>query len=68
MGDAAPEQIRAERLRWVTPKHFAIPDAQLRDRHDSQPIQLDLDGWIGGLNRRGLLHDHHRAALGFAIR
>jgi hypothetical protein len=66
--DAPPEQIRTERFWRIGPKHFAIPDPQLRDRHDSQPIQFGFDGWIGSLSGRALLHDHHRAAPDLAIR
>jgi hypothetical protein len=44
---AATEQVRAERLWRIGPEHFAVANAQLRDGHDGQPIQLGLDGWIG---------------------
>src|SRR5229473_6958197 len=56
MRDTASEQIRAERFRRIAAKHLPIPETQLSDRHDRQPIQLALDGWIGGLDGRGLLH------------
>jgi hypothetical protein len=50
----------------IASKQLSVPDAQLNDRHRRQPIQLALDGWIGGLSGRGLLHDHHRTVPGLA--
>jgi hypothetical protein len=66
--DAAPEQIRTERLRRIGPKHIPVSHPQLDDWHRCQPIQLGLDGWIGWFSWRGLPHDHHRIVLGLAIR
>jgi len=44
--NTTPEKVRSERLRRRGPKHFTIANAQVRDAHVGQSIQLDLDGWI----------------------
>jgi hypothetical protein len=61
MRDAAPEQIRTERLRRIAPKHFPVANAQAGDRHRREPVQFGLDCGIDGSHRRVRFHGDHRA-------
>jgi hypothetical protein len=47
MRDAAPEQVRAERLWGFGAEQLSIPVTQINDAHFGQQIEFRLDLWFG---------------------
>jgi hypothetical protein len=66
--DAAPEQVRAERLWRFGPEQLPIATAQLRDRRFGQPLQFGLDLLLGCPVSWALALLPHDEVPAFAIR